>query len=97
MNWQGRKFGSGKRIQHDRIPQSPSPGWFQRYAGSLLLSIVGSIMSAFTGYAIRELPKKIAARTRLTRPRLNPGCRWPGRLVVGRSARALQATTTDDT
>jgi len=33
-------------------------GWFSRYAGSLLLTIGGSIMSALTGYAIRELPAR---------------------------------------
>ena len=32
---------------------SSSFGWFSRYAGSLLLTIGGSIMSALTGYAIR--------------------------------------------
>ena len=30
-------------------------GWFLRYGGSLLLTIGGSIMSALTGYAIKEL------------------------------------------
>ena len=61
MNWQGESLGAASASSTTES-QSPSPGWFQRYAGSLLLSIVGSIMSAFTGYAIRELPKKIAAR-----------------------------------
>lgn len=31
-------------------------GWISRYAGSLLLSVAGSIVSAITGIAIRELP-----------------------------------------
>ncbi len=43
-----------------------SLGWqgalVSRYAGTLLLTIAGSIISAVTGYAIRELPKHIAAR-----------------------------------
>jgi hypothetical protein len=34
---------------------SSSFGWFLRYGGSLLLTIGGSIMSALTGYAIKEL------------------------------------------
>ncbi len=34
---------------------SSSFGWFLRYSGSLLLTIGGSIMSALTGYAIKEL------------------------------------------
>jgi len=33
-------------------------GWFSRYAGSLLLTIGGSIVSALTGYAIKELPTR---------------------------------------
>jgi hypothetical protein len=38
---------------------SSSSGWFLRYGGSLLLTIGGSIMSALTGYAIRELPARL--------------------------------------
>jgi hypothetical protein len=38
---------------------SSSFGWFSRYVGSLLLTIGGSIMSALTGYAIRELPARL--------------------------------------
>jgi hypothetical protein len=41
---------------------SNQPGWFGRYAGSLLLTIAGSIISALTGYAIRELPGHIRGR-----------------------------------
>ena len=33
-----------------------SSGWLSRYAGSLFLTIAGSIISALTGFAIRELP-----------------------------------------
>ena len=41
-------------------PEAPSSssGW-SRYAGSLLLSIAGSIISALTGFAIRELPGRL--------------------------------------
>src|ERR1700739_1122915 len=38
---------------------SSSFGWMSRYAGSLLLSIAGSIISAITGFAIRELPGRL--------------------------------------
>lgn len=41
-------------------PDAPSSsGWLSRYAGSLLLSIAGSIISAITGFAIRELPGRL--------------------------------------
>jgi hypothetical protein len=41
-------------------PESSSSfGWFSRYAGSLLLTIGGSILSALTGYAIKELPVRL--------------------------------------
>jgi hypothetical protein len=38
------------------VETSTSSGWFSRYAGSLFLTIAGSIISALTGFAIRELP-----------------------------------------
>src|SRR5437764_1150528 len=41
---------------------SPGSGWFERYAGSLFLTIAGSIISALTGYAIRELPGHLRGR-----------------------------------
>jgi hypothetical protein len=44
---------------------SPGPSdsrWFSRYGGSLLLTVAGSIISALTGYAIKELPKQMASR-----------------------------------
>jgi hypothetical protein len=46
-------------------PASP-PGWVSRYAGSLFLTIAGSIISAITGYAIRELPAQLRARQDVT-------------------------------
>jgi hypothetical protein len=60
MNWQSESQGASASSPAEPPPSSRS--WFQRYAGSLVLSIIGSIMSAFTGYAIRELPKKLALR-----------------------------------
>jgi len=40
---------------------SESLGW-QRYTSALFLTAAGSIMSALAGFAIRELPRHIAAR-----------------------------------
>jgi len=48
-------------------------GWFSRYAGSLLLTIAGSIMSALTGYAIRELPARFRSTSQpASRANLGP-------------------------
>jgi len=47
-------------------------GFLSRYGGSLLLTIAGSIMSALTGYAIRELPGRLRSTSGRT-PRANPG------------------------
>ena len=41
---------------------SSGSGWFARYAGALCLTIGGSIISAITGFALRELPAHIRAR-----------------------------------
>jgi hypothetical protein len=38
---------------------SSSLGWFSRYADSFFLTIAGSIMSALTGFAIKELPARL--------------------------------------
>jgi hypothetical protein len=52
---------------------STSFGWFSRYAGSLLLTIAGSIMSALTGYAIRELPGRLRSTSQpASRANLGP-------------------------
>jgi hypothetical protein len=51
LSWQGT--GSTP------VETSSSFAWFSRYAGSLFLTIAGSIMSALAGYAIRELPKRL--------------------------------------
>jgi len=51
LSWQGT----------DRAPveSSSTLGWLSQYAGSLLLTITGSIMSALAGYAIKELPSRL--------------------------------------
>jgi len=41
---------------------SSGSGWFARYAGALCLTIGGSIISAITGFALRELPAHIRSR-----------------------------------
>jgi hypothetical protein len=55
LNWQGAAAGA---------PDEPpsSGGWFAQYASALLLTAAGSIISAITGYALRELPGHIRAR-----------------------------------
>jgi hypothetical protein len=46
----------------DTAMPAPVPGWLARYAGTLFLTIAGSIISALTGFALRELPAHIRAR-----------------------------------
>lgn len=38
---------------------SSGSNWFERYAGAMFLTIGGSIISALTGIALKELPKRI--------------------------------------
>lgn len=51
LSWQGT--GSAP------VETSSSFGWLSRYAGSLFLTITGSILSALAGYAIKELPARL--------------------------------------
>ena len=51
---------------------STSFAWLSRYAGSLFLTIAGSIMSALAGYAIRELPGRLRSASEPA-PRANLG------------------------
>jgi len=54
LSWQSGASGGS---------EAPSmPGWLERYAGSIFLSIAGSIISALTGFAIREAPGYLRAR-----------------------------------
>ena len=41
---------------------SSGSGWFVRYAGALFLTIGGSIISALTGFALKELPAHLRTR-----------------------------------
>jgi hypothetical protein len=51
LSWQGTGRGP--------IESSSSFGWLSQYAGSLILTLAGSIMSALAGYAIKELPARL--------------------------------------
>jgi hypothetical protein len=53
LAWQGGSTNS---------PASGSNNWFMHYAGALALTIGGSIISALTGFALRELPGHIRSR-----------------------------------
>jgi hypothetical protein len=55
LSWQGTGNAEAET--------SSSFAWFSRYAGSLLLTIGGSIISALTGFAIRELPGRLRSTT----------------------------------
>jgi hypothetical protein len=55
LNWQGAQTPLTELA-------SSNTGWFNRYAGSLMMTVAGSIVSALAGYMIRELPKHIASR-----------------------------------
>lgn len=60
LRWQG----GGTTIEEsapNSAPSAPasSPSWLSRYATTILLSALGSLVSALTGFAIRELPARI--------------------------------------
>ncbi len=57
LNWQ---FSSA---QSEAEPASGN-GWFRRYAGTLMMTVAGSIISALTGFALKELPKRIVSGSR---------------------------------
>lgn len=46
MNWQGMST----------MPADSGPAWYVKYAGSLLMTAVGSLVSALMAYVVRELP-----------------------------------------
>lgn len=53
LTWQG---------ENTIVAESSSASWMGRYASTLFLTMAGSIISALTGFAIRELPGQIRAR-----------------------------------
>jgi len=64
LSWQGTGSAS--------VEASSSFAWFSRYAGSLLLTIAGSIVSALAGYVIRELPKRLHSTSDAGKAELGP-------------------------
>ncbi len=52
LSWEG----SSDIAPAEEPAESQTPGWLSRYASALLLTIAGSIASALTGFAIKELP-----------------------------------------
>ena len=59
LAWPGMDAAVPEPVTSAQIPGS---SWFSRYAGSLLLTVAGSIVSALTGYAIKELPRQFGSR-----------------------------------
>ena len=55
LAWQGTSSAA--------VETSSSFIWVSRYAGSLPLTIAGSIISALTGFAIKELPRRLHSNT----------------------------------
>jgi hypothetical protein len=53
LSWQGNSRGP--------VETSSSFTWFSRYAGSFLLTLAGSIMSAVAGFVLRELPGRLGS------------------------------------
>lgn len=58
MSWEGES----EAVPTEVSAEPSSPGWFSKYAGSIFLTVVGSIASAVTGFAIRELPGYLRTR-----------------------------------
>jgi hypothetical protein len=58
LSWQGESEAA--TLQEPTA--STTPSWFSKYAASLFLTIAGSIASALTGFAIKELPGYLRAR-----------------------------------
>ena len=44
------------------VSSATGQGWFSRYAGTLMMTVAGSIISALAGFALRELPKHLVSR-----------------------------------
>jgi hypothetical protein len=55
LNWQGTDAAGSES-------SSSGKSWFSRYAGTLMLTVAGSIISALTGFALKELPKQMVSR-----------------------------------
>jgi hypothetical protein len=55
LNWQAMEIAGTDS-------SSTNKGWMNRYAGTLMMTVAGSIISALTGFVLKELPKQIASR-----------------------------------
>ncbi len=62
LGWQSFN-GNSQSATEASESSSGSKGWFSRYAGTLMMTVAGSIISALTGFALRELPKQLVSRT----------------------------------
>jgi len=62
LSWQSVS-GAVSESRETTPSGAPRASWLARYAGTLLLTAAGSIISAITGFALKELPKQLAHRT----------------------------------
>lgn len=67
MSWKGESVPEVAR-ESPAAPSDSQPSWLSRYAGSLLLTAAGSIISAMTGLAFKELPGYLRSRQEPTTP-----------------------------
>src|SRR5262249_21936705 len=56
LGWQG--VTNPAAVESAAPVSSAGLGWMSRYTGTLLLTAAGSIISAITGFVLRELPKQ---------------------------------------
>jgi hypothetical protein len=69
LNWESENQTTASALSEPGVSVQAPEGWLQRYAGSVMVSVIGSIISALTGYAIRELPKKITPKAEAAKAR----------------------------
>ncbi len=62
LNWQPLNSQSLSSQPQAVGAESSGQGWFSRYAGTLVMTVAGSIISALAGFALRELPKHLVSR-----------------------------------
>jgi hypothetical protein len=58
MSWAGESVA----VPAEAPAEPSNPGWLSRYAGAVFLTVVGSIASALTGFAVKELPGYLRTR-----------------------------------
>jgi hypothetical protein len=64
LNWQALNSQSlnSQPQAVGAVSSATGQGWFSRYAGTLMMTVAGSIISALAGFALRELPKHLVSR-----------------------------------